>query len=62
MTAPDVPVWLTADDVASRWGISRKTVYALVRTGKIPAHRLPGGTYLRFRADQLDAAMQEVGR
>ena len=44
---------LTARDVAELLGLSTETVLRWVRSGKLPAIRLPSGA-IRFDADELD--------
>ncbi|MFL5822454.1 MAG: helix-turn-helix transcriptional regulator [Solirubrobacteraceae bacterium] len=43
---------LTADDVAAILGVTRSLVYALVRSGEMPAVRI-GERYIRFRSQAL---------
>jgi len=43
---------LTAGVVASRLGISTKTVHALVGRGELPAYRI--GKQLRFRSEYVE--------
>jgi excisionase family DNA binding protein len=43
---------LTADDLATRWGVSKAHVYALTREGKIPAVRI--GRYYRYRLESIE--------
>jgi excisionase family DNA binding protein len=42
---------LTPDDLAARWGVSRKQVYRLTSAGTIPVVRV--GKHLRYRADAI---------
>jgi excisionase family DNA binding protein len=52
-TAPDDAL-LDVDEVGRRLGVSRQTVYRLVRVGDLPAIQLAGeGTSLRFDAGAL---------
>jgi excisionase family DNA binding protein len=44
---------LTARRVADLLGVSPETVLRWVRTGKLPALRLPSGQ-IRFREDEID--------
>lgn len=48
---------LTARVVAERLNLSTETVLAWVRTGKLPAFRLPGGA-IRIREEELEAWLQ----
>ena len=49
---------LTARVVAQQLGLSTETVLSWVRTGKLPAFKLPGGA-IRFREDELDQWLEE---
>ena len=51
--------WLTAAAAAAYLGMSRKALYQAVRRGQIQAHRL--GRRLRFRREELDAAVMSAG-
>ena len=54
---PTRPVWLTVPDAARYVGLpSPRALYMAVRRGQIPAHRF--GRRLRFRPEDLDAAMR----
>jgi excisionase family DNA binding protein len=44
---------LTPDELAARWGVSRKQVYRLTSDGTIPVVRL--GKHLRYRPDAIAA-------
>lgn len=44
---------LTVPQVAAEYGVTRKTVYAWIKLGTLPAVKLPGGDY-RFRRRDLD--------
>ena len=44
---------LTPEELATRYQISVKRIYALVRAGKLHAVRLPGSRLLRFDPDSL---------
>lgn len=46
--------YLTADQVAEKFGISAEAVRGWARTGKVDAIRLPGGQY-RFRREVIEA-------
>jgi excisionase family DNA binding protein len=47
--------WLTVNDVAARLGIKPRTASLWARRGRIPAYRV--GRYLRFRWEEVEAAM-----
>ena len=44
---------LTAREVAANLALTPETVLSWVRSGKLPAFRLPSGQ-IRFREDELD--------
>lgn len=50
---------LTADELAQRWQVRPKQVYALVNRGEVPCIRI--GRYRRFRLEAIEAweAQQE---
>lgn len=50
---------LTIREVAEHLGVSEDEVKRLVDIGEIPAYRI-GGTFLRFRKEQLDAIRSEI--
>ena len=50
---------LNIKEVASHLKVSEEEVKRLVDTGVIPAYKI-GGTFLRFRKEQLDAIMSEI--
>ena len=45
--------FLTADDLAERWRVSKSQVYRLVRAEQIPTVRI--GRYFRFRLSAIEA-------
>jgi excisionase family DNA binding protein len=47
--------FLTVEDVAARYGISRRTVHELTRTQRIPHRVLPGGRRCLFEEWALGA-------
>ena len=49
---------LTPAELATRYQLSVKRIYALVRAGKLHAVRLPGSRLLRFDPDQLEPKKQ----
>lgn len=50
---------LTIGEVAQHLGVSEEEVKRLVDIGEIPAYRI-GGTFLRFRREQLEAIRKEI--
>lgn len=48
--------WLTLDEVAERWGVSRATPYRLIRVGKLPATNFSavGKSRARWRVAMKD--------
>ena len=49
--------WINAKNAAEYLGIQVRTLWAKVRLGLVPAHRLPGSNRLRFKRDELDQFM-----
>jgi excisionase family DNA binding protein len=49
---------LSARDVAERLSVSTETVLRWVRSGDVPAFKLPGGA-IRFRESELNAWLDE---
>ena len=45
--------FLTADELAERWGVPRSQVYRLTREGKIPVVAL--GKYYRYKLAAIEA-------
>jgi len=45
----DDRVWLTVDDIACRWSVSRATPYRLIRTGKLRARNFSAVGHVRAR-------------
>ena len=43
MTAPDGTCWMTVNETAAFYGVSRRTVYNWLRAGKVTTQRSPGG-------------------
>ena len=50
---------LTIREVAEHLKVSEEEVKRLVDIGEIPAYRI-GGSFLRFRREQLDAIQREI--
>jgi excisionase family DNA binding protein len=48
---------LTSAEVASLFGVDRRTVVLWAKRGRIPALRTPGGQH-RFRADEIRGLLQ----
>jgi len=48
---------LTAEDLATRWQVSKAQVYRLARDGQIPTVSI--GRYYRFRPEAIDAWERE---
>lgn len=51
--ARDRPQWLTAPQVAARYGVTPQAVYKWIRAGRVHAEQTPGGSW-RLPADQFD--------
>lgn len=49
---------LSAAEVAQYLGVSRGSVYAWVRTSRLPLHRQSSGGVMRFRLDEIDAWLE----
>ncbi len=47
------PEWLSAAQVASRYGVTPQAVYKWIDAGRVSAERTPGGSW-RLAADQFD--------
>ncbi len=52
--------WLTVTEAADYLGVSRPTLYRLVRSGELVAHRIAGKGTMRFRQEDLDAVMKPI--
>ena len=50
---------LSIQEVADHLGISEEEVKRLVDVGEIPAYKI-GGSFLRFRREQIDAIRNEI--
>ncbi len=53
--------WLSPHTLAQRWGVSRKTVLRLVRSGDLPVHRLNARVYRIAEADAEAYARKRYG-
>jgi excisionase family DNA binding protein len=51
---------LTSAEVASLFGVDRRTVVLWAKRGRIPALRTPGGQH-RFRADEIRQLLETNG-
>jgi excisionase family DNA binding protein len=51
--ARDAPEWLSAAQVAARYGVTPQAVYKWIDAGRISAERTPGGSW-RLAADQFE--------
>ena len=56
---PVVDAYLKPEAVAKLLNVSKKTILRWVAKGKIPATKLPGGTY-RFHPERLETWLPEV--
>jgi excisionase family DNA binding protein len=54
--------WLRVTDAAERAGVSRDTIYTAVELGKIRHVRVGGRRALRFKADWVDAWLEQFAR
>ncbi|MFH1995952.1 MAG: helix-turn-helix domain-containing protein [Candidatus Omnitrophota bacterium] len=52
---------LTLKETAAQLGLNEEEVKRLVAVGEIPAYKV-GGTFLRFRKEQIDAISKEIVR
>jgi excisionase family DNA binding protein len=50
---PEMPSFLTTEEVLTYLKVTPRTIYRLIRTGELPAVRI--GRQWRFRKDDLDA-------
>ena len=49
------PEWLTAPQVAARYGVTPQAVYKWIKAGRVSAEQTPGGSW-RLRTDQFERA------
>jgi excisionase family DNA binding protein len=47
---PAQPEWLTATQVAARYGVTPQAVYKWIRAGRVRAEQTPGGSWRNRRA------------
>ncbi len=57
MTTPPL---MTVAHVAALLNVRKKTVYAWIKSGRLRAARLPGGTDLRLRRTDVDAFVADL--
>jgi excisionase family DNA binding protein len=48
--------WLSTDDTARLLGVTERTDYRLIDSGRLPAHRF--GMVIRFRRHEVDAFIE----
>ena len=53
--------WFTVDEAAKYLRISRRTVYKLVKDGRLPVYTVGAERHRRFRREDLDAALRPAG-
>jgi excisionase family DNA binding protein len=46
--------WFTVEEAAEYLSVSRRTIYKLTKTGRLPAFRLGQERHRRFRKEDLD--------
>ena len=44
--------WLSADDIAEHWGVTKDTIYAWISDMGMPAHKV--GRLWKFQASEVD--------
>ncbi len=54
------PPLMTVAQVATLLHVRKKTVYGWIRSGRLRAARLPGGTDLRLRRSDVEAFVSEL--
>ncbi len=56
--------WLNLNDVADHFGLSKKTVYRIIRDGVIPAYKFNGSDAIQahwyFKREDVENLMQPV--
>lgn len=60
MMTTNPPPLMTVAQVATLLSVRKKTVYGWIRSGRLRAARLPGGTDLRLRRSDVDAFVAEL--
>jgi len=53
---------MTTSEAAAYLRVKPETLRGWARDGTVPAHHLPGGRTYRYRADELDEALEQVAR
>ena len=54
-------IYLTSGQVCERLQVSKKHLYALIRSGVLPAYRVGDeGRHLRFRSPDVEACLKRV--
>lgn len=56
----DGPLWLRPHQVANRLNIGTSTVYGLIQSGALEAHRFGGKRGLRVHRDTLAAYVEQA--
>lgn len=52
--------WLNQREAAEYLGVTTRTIRTYIRSGAIPARRLPGGRGIRIDRGELDAALAAI--
>lgn len=60
MDLREYPPVMDTSQVAEMLGMSVSHLRHLVRTGQIPAHRMPGGRAIKFYRDELGEWLKEL--
>jgi len=55
------PEWLTASQVAARYGVTPQAVYKWIKAGRVQAEQTPGGSW-RLPADQFSRGRVELAQ
>lgn len=56
---PHRPEYISPDDGAARWSVSRDTIRRLISSGQLPGYRL-NSRIIRIRVDELDACFRPI--
>lgn len=56
---PPRPEYISPDDAAARWSVSRDTIRRLISSGQITGYRL-NGRIIRVDAAEVDAAFRPI--
>lgn len=57
--APHRPEFISPDDAAARWSVSRDTIRRLIRSGQITGYRL-NNRIIRVDVAEVDAAFRPI--